>query len=402
MGLDGLLYILTFGIIIYYLLSWTKITQQLKKYIRDEKTKIRANWSGYTASGPFSSAIKEGFGDLLLDKSSRANCAQWPEFQIQSNKSLAPYNDTETNTFAPMDTTILKAVDGAAVDPQLVIKRKRDKYNNILQQQSKIYLDAVNTYLAKPFTAGQNKTNLDIILAPPAYFNLTLKTLGQTPGQFIQAWINDPAITDILTPDQLREVTAKYPGDIWLRIYTQVKVFKADYSSNVNKQIMETDPAAFSKTYAQISNVDYALDKFNSADPVQGSSYYPADRKYLNAEAQRRVKLVQDLDKSVLSSEDYKAKWGWVDKIGKPLNIPAEFGINSSPDSIRDVQTRSVMDILTDYDPNQFACQRIYQECGTRQAPGFNLDAYDYNKYDSYLDLIRPKPEPPALDPENY
>jgi hypothetical protein len=303
-----------------------------------------------------------------------------------------------------MDSTVLKAVDGADVDPQLVTKRKRDKYNAILQQQSKLYLDAVNTYLAKPSNTvgGLNKTNLDIILTPPAYFTLALKTLDQTPREFIQAWINDPVITDILTPDQLREVTAKYPADIWLRIYSQVKVFKADYSSNVNKQIMETDPAAFSKSYAQISNVDYALGKFNSADPVHGSSYYPADRKYLNVEAQRQFKLVQDLDKSVLSSEDYKAKWGWVDNIGKPLKIPAEFGLNSSADSIRDVQTRSVMDILTDYDPNQFACQRIYQECGTRQAPGFNLDAYDYNKYDSYLALIRPKPEPPMIDPDNY
>ena len=163
---------------------------------------------------------------------------------------------------------------------------------------------------------------------------------------------------------------------------------------------MDTDPAAFSKSYAQISNVDYALAKFNSADPIQGSSYYPADRTYLNAEAQRRFKLVQDLDKTVLSSEDYKAKWGWVDNLGKPLNIPAEFGLNSSADSIRDVQTRSVMDILTDYDPNQFACQRIYKECGTRQSNGFNLDAYDYNKYDSYLDLIRATP--PELDPTNY
>ena len=155
MILDGLLYILTFGAILYYLLSWTKITQKLKKYIQNEKTKIRANWSGYTASGPFSSAIKEGFSDLL-DQSSRANCSQWPEFQspINIHTSLAPYNDTDTNTFAPMDITVLKAVDGADVDPQLVTKRKRDKYNAILQQQSKIYFDTVNSYLAKPSTVG--------------------------------------------------------------------------------------------------------------------------------------------------------------------------------------------------------------------------------------------------------
>jgi hypothetical protein len=59
------------------------------------------------------------------------------------------------------------------------------------------------------------------------------------------------------------------------------------------------------------------------------------------------------------------------------------------------------MDILTDYDPRQFACQRIYQECGTKQAPGFNLAAYDYNKYDNYLDLIRVTPKPPEIDPAN-
>jgi hypothetical protein len=88
------------------------------------------------------------------------------------------------------------------------------------------------------------------------------------------------------------------------------------------------------------------------------------------------------------SSEDYTAKWGWIDKVGEKLKLPAQFGINDSPDVIRDAQSRSVMDILTDYDPGQFGCQRIYQECSTRQAPGFQLDAFDYNKYNSYLDKI--------------
>jgi hypothetical protein len=438
MFIDAIFYILAFGAIIYYLINWTKNNAKLREYIIAEKAKIRKNWSKYTASGPFSDALlteKEGFGNIVTP-ANRANCSGWDLVNDKST-NLGYYNDTETNEYSPLDTHIAGIVDGGNIDPQLVAKAKADKYKRITTEQTKIYLDKVNAYLDTPgpentpkitnkvpFTLNSKPTSLFLSLASqqakreqilgdgreflgtasnrtlfladiPEFVTITpnINNPGAPVSTILTSWANNPdASAELVSPGGL----AKYQVHPWVRIYKQILVYKADFASNVEYQYSLADEYAFSKTYPQLNNIEYALDKLNAPDPIQGSSYYPADRVYLNAEARRRFKLVQDLDRQVLSSEDYTAKWGWVDKVGEKLKLPAQFGINDSPDVIRDAQSRSVMDILTDYDPGQFGCQRIYQECSTRQAPGFQLDAFDYNKYNSYLDKIN------ASRPDGY
>lgn len=408
MLIDAIFYILSFGAIIYYLIGWTKNNARLRDYIIAEKAKIRKNWSKYTASGPFSDALlveKEGFGDIVTNSADRANCYSW-DLARDNHANLGNYNDTETNEYSPLDKKVANIVDGGNIDPQLVAKVKANKYKQITTEQTKIYLAKVNTYLDTPgpenkpkITNNVSNRSLFLVNIPgfvtPILNNPDMPTVtgSGSVSTILTSWVNNPnAPAELVSPGSL----AKYQLHPWVRIYKQLQVYKAEFASNVEYQYSLADEYAFSKTYPQLNNIEYALDKINAKDPIQGSSYYPADRVYLNSEARRRYKLVQDLDRRVLSSEDYKAKWGWVDKVGEKLTLPAQFGINESPDVIRDAQSRSVMDILTDYDPEQYGCQRIYQECSTRQAPGFALDAFDYNKYDTYLDKIN------ASRPDGY
>ena len=380
MLLNAIFYILSFIAIIYYILIWTKNNQKLKEYILREKGKIRETWTKYKARDTLSalkeSFVGESFTGSTEDRSytaSRANCESWQT----PKQPIGPYNDTDTNEYAHMDRDIYNKSNGANINPQQVAKNKLARINSVINSELPGYMGKVEGILS---TNGARA----VFMNPPAYVKISASdSLIVGTNQTIQKYIDDPFVFNLITPENRADILKQYPTDTWLSIYSKIQLIKYEFNETVNAKVSAANPDKYSKTYLQVSNVP---DTNN--DPVKGSSYYPSDRTYLNREAGRRNIIQRELDKRVLSQQEYNDKWSWVDKIGEKLVLPAGFNLNSKAESILDVQPRSAMDILTDYDPSQFACPRIYQECGTRVAPGFALDAYNYEKYDKYLDSL--------------
>ena len=378
MLINAIFYILSFIAIIYYILIWTKNNQKLKEYILREKGKIRDSWAKYKAQDTLS-ALKESFvgesNPTQTFRASRANCESW-----QTPKKIpGPYNDTDTNEYAHMDRDIYNKSNGANINPQQVAKDKLARINKVITDELPGYKTKVEELLA----SGDSRA---LFMNPPAYVNVISASSSPTVGtaQEIQKYIDDPFMYNLITPENRAAIMDQYPTDKWLNIYGKIQLIKTEFNDTVNSKVAAANPDKYSYTYLQVSNIP---DPNN--DPVKGSSYYPSDRTYLNREAGRRNIIQRELDKRVLSQQEYNDKWSWVDKIGEKLALPAGFNLNSKAESILDVQPRSAMDILTDYDLSQFACPRIYQECGTRVAPGFALDAYNYEKYDAYLDALK-------------
>ena len=382
MLINAIFYILSFIAIIYYILIWTKNNQKLKEYIIREKGKIRDSWTKYKARDTLD-ALKESFigesNPTQKFRASRANCESWqiPE-QIPG-----PYNDTDTNEYGHMDRDIYNKSNGANINPQQVAKDKLARINKAITDELPGYKTKISALLA----SGDSRS---VFMNPPAYVNVISASSSPTVGTgankttALQKYIDDPFMYNLITPENRAAILEQYPTDKWLSIYSKIQLIKTEFNDTVNSKVSAANPDKYSYTYLQVSNIP---DTNN--DPVQGSSSYPSDRTYLNREAGRRNIIQRELDKRVLSQQEYNDKWSWVDKIGEKLSLPAGFNLNSKGESILDVQPRSAMDILTDYDPSQFACPRIYQECGTRVAPGFALDSYNYEKYDAYLDALK-------------
>jgi hypothetical protein len=346
-----------------------------------EKGKIRETWSKYKARDTLS-ALKESFvGESFVgnteDRSytaSRANCESWQT----PKQPIGPYNDTDTNEYAHMDRDIYAKSNGANINPQQVAKDKLARINTVISSELPGYKAKVTELLGKDDSRA-------VFMNPPAYVKISASdSLTVGIAQTIQKYIDDPFMYNLITPENRFTILDQYPTDKWVNIYGKIQLLKTEFNDTVNSKVSAANPDKYSKTYLQVSNIP---DPNN--DPVKGSSYYPSDRTYLNREAGRRNIIQRELDSRVLSQQEYNDKWAWVDKIGEKLALPAGFNLNSKAESILDVQPRSAMDILTDYDPSQFACPRIYQECGTRVAPGFALDAYNYEKYDAYLDSLK-------------
>jgi hypothetical protein len=383
MLINAIFYILSFIAIIYYILIWTKNNQKLKEYIIREKRKIRESWTKYKARDTLTT-LKESFTGSTEDRSytaSRANCESWAIPQ----QTPGPYNDTDTNEYAHMDRDIYTKSNGANINPQQVAKDKLARINTVISSELPGY---------KTKVAGLLNTNgaRVVFMNPPAYVKVISASSSQIVGTDnnaniltakIQKYIDDPFAFNLITPENRSDILEQYPTDTWISIYSKIQLIKMEFNETVNAKISATNPEKYSKTYLQVSNIP---DPNN--DPVKGSNYYPSDRTHLNQEAGRRNIIQRELDKRVLSQQEYNDKWSWVDKIGEKLALPPGFNLNSDANTILDVQPRSAMDILTDYDPSQFGCPRIYQECGTRVAPGFALDAYNYEKYDKYLDSL--------------
>lgn len=382
MLINAIFYILSFIAIIYYIIIWTKNNQKLKEYIIREKSKIRESWSKYKARDTLS-VLKESFTGSTEDRTytaSRANCESWALPQ----QIIGPYNDIDTNEYGHMDRDIYNKSNGANINPQQITKDKLTRINTVISTELPVY----KSKMAALLDTNDART---IFMNPPAYVKLIASNsqingpaqINNGNDELIQNYIDDPFVYNLITPENRTNILEQYPTDTWLSIYSKIQLIKLEFNETVNAKVADANPDKYSKTYLQVSNIP---DPNN--DPIKGSNYYPSDRTYLNQEAGRRNIIQRELDKRVLSQQEYNDKWSWVDKIGEKLTLPPGFNLNSKPESIFDVQPRSAMDILTDYDPTQFACPRIYQECGTRIAPGFALDAYNYEKYDKYLDSL--------------
>ena len=77
------------------------------------------------------------------------------------------------------------------------------------------------------------------------------------------------------------------------------------------------------------------------------------------------------------NSFEYKNKYKWYNQIDKELEFPDDFNLQTTNDDIINYRSRSPMDILTDYNPEYYNCQRPYYECNTR----INKDNVEKNPY---------------------
>jgi len=134
--------------------------------------------------------------------------------------------------------------------------------------------------------------------------------------------------------------------------------------------------------------VDNNNDELTNLEIKRALHIYPLNRMDLNKKSIQKYEMLKKMDKAVLSKEDYETKYEWIDKIGQQLDIPADFNKESKLEDLEKVQTRTVIDTITDYDEQKWNCQRIYQECGTRLHPNFALKPYSYEEYDKFLDKL--------------
>jgi hypothetical protein len=124
--------------------------------------------------------------------------------------------------------------------------------------------------------------------------------------------------------------------------------------------------------------------------PARINDRYPRNPQLINRESLRRFIRDREADSQVLTKEEMDKKYAWVDLIGKYSlpDIDDPFLRSLGNEKAKQANLRTVMDILSDYDVNNFNCQRIYQECSSRISDGFSLRPYDYNTYDAYLDKL--------------
>ena len=152
----------------------------------------------------------------------------------------------------------------------------------------------------------------------------------------------------------------------------------------------EDDTSSFASTNPNKDNYLTTIDNenTNSLEVRRALHIYPINRIDLNKKSIQKYEMLKKMDKTILSKDDYETKYKWVDKIGQKLSIPDDFSIESKLEDLEKVQTRTLINTITDYDEQKWNCQRIYQECGTRLHPNFALKPYSYNEYDKFLDHL--------------
>ncbi len=79
------------------------------------------------------------------------------------------------------------------------------------------------------------------------------------------------------------------------------------------------------------------------------------------------------------NSFESKLKYKWYNEIDKKLELPDNFSISTTNDEIIDSRVRTPMDIMTDYYPELYNCNRPYYECYDR----IKVDKNIKNNYDT-------------------
>ena len=380
--INSILYVLSFLLILYYLFKWASNNKQLEAYFAKQKKVIAKNHGIFKADSTYNELLKihrvgfgsvpntyksrETFKNITNQQSSITNCNEWSP--RKNPAILRPYNESDTNNRGSTDKQIHDKINGANINKEAIIREKQSRETSIINRKLPEYTADISAILTPE--------NINILRAIPSYVIPVSATVTD-----IIPWINDPMNTHFITDDDKKNILTANNGP-WIKLYTQIQSVKLKFNTAVYSELKETDTVRqYSKSYLQVANP--------TRPNVNNSNSIPVNRKLLNIDAKRRHKLAMDLDTKILTPDEYKNKWSWVDKVGKQLTVPSDFNIISNADTIRDSQTRTVMDILTDYDPTQFGCQRIYQECSNRSIPelsSINTPA-EYNKFlDKLLD----------------
>lgn len=195
--------------------------------------------------------------------------------------------------------------------------------------------------------------------------------------------------TDIYNPSNLNSKKETFFNmDKTLNPYCQEYITpvnnlsKGYYNEDETNEFASANPNK--DTYLSTDNNDTS----KSMEVKRALHIYPINRTDLNKKSILKYEMLKNMDKTVLSQEDYETKYEWIDKIGQKLEIPDDFGKESKLEDLAKAQTRTVMDTITDYDEQKWNCQRIYQECGSRLHNNFDLKPYSYQEYDKFLDHL--------------
>ena len=449
---DIVLYLATFAVIVYYLFNWVTRAGQMKRDLlaKQQPPSTQNTKSGFEDITQYERLeTQDGSGDyvpltnpLYGESTTKLNAESGkytpqrtvpcPSNPLDENPIFASgyYNEADNDEFSQFDTRDRKWKSGPqtkAISPALL--------NKVTEATLK-YQRTTGELLAKLITKPDNRVLLtralfndqypeDIVQQLDAKLKAGSPPLTETETRihrtFYQLADPDSTLEDLLLGRLLTELDAKRkllgqrttnfivsPGSLTIGNQTlkkEVTQLEARLEGqpilNQISNIKEKYRAMVQDTraaYGLSANVDNARSYLDTPQDgllgvsSQAREFYPQNRNLLNKESTRRFTEMQEQDRKVLSREEYEKKYAWVDLIGKDSIPPADDPFQPQPglNQAKAAGLRSVMDILTDYDVNNYKCQRIYQECSYRETDGFPIKPMTFAAYDHYLDSELP------------
>ncbi len=435
---DIVLYLATFAVIVYYLFNWVTRASQMKRDLLAKQTQLTSasnTKSGFEDITQYERLeTQDGTGDYvpltnpLYGETTTSLNAESGKYTPQRTVPCPPdhrdenpafasgyYNEADNDEFSQFNTKDRKWKSGPqtkAISPALL--------NRVTETTLK-YQKTTGEILAKLITQSDDNRKLltralfsdqypeDIIQQLDAKLKAGSPPLTETETRvhrtFYQLADPDSTLEDQLLGRLLTELDAKRK---LLTATLNNQTLKAEVAklearlegqpilnqiSNIKEKYraMVQDTRAAYGLGANVDNTRSYLD--TPQDGLLGASsqareFYPPNRNLLNLESRRRFTEMQEQDRKVLSREDYEKKYAWVDLIGKDSLPPVDDPFSPQPgiSQAKAAGLRSVMDILTDYDVNNYKCQRIYQECSYRETDGFPVKPMTFQAYDHYLD----------------
>jgi hypothetical protein len=182
------------------------------------------------------------------------------------------------------------------------------------------------------------------------------------------------------------------------------------YKNKAYREYMNTREQ-YAKSYLQSTNVN------PKDDTIKLTDQFPRRREELMDEQRKRhyYKLNTDWNNMGKNKDVFLEKYDWLNKMGKPLKLPDDFGLLTDNDEIleyrKQTSGRMPQDILTDYNPMIMGSQRLMHENVSRglkkpdDATDDDVDAnnnsavpdeyflkpYTEEEYNKYLDEISEK-----------
>jgi hypothetical protein len=438
---DIVLYLATFAVIVYYLFNWVTRAGQMKRDLlaKQQPPSTLTTKSGFEdisriaqyerletqdGSGDYVPLTNPLYGESTTSLNAESGTPQrtipCPPDSRDENPAFASgyYNEADNDEFSQFDTSDRKWKSGPqskAISPALL--------NRVTEATLK-YQRTTGEHLAKLITKPDNRVLLtralfsdqypeDIVNTLDKQLNAGSPPLTETESRvhrtFYQLADPDSTLEDQLLGRLLTELDAKRqlltanPNNLILKAEVEKLEARLEGQPILNQisNIKEKYRAMVQDTrsaYGLNPNVDNARSYLDTPqDGLLGASsqareLYPSNRNLLNKESTRRFTEMQEQDRKVLSREEYEKKYAWVDLIGKDSVPPADDPFQPQPgiSQAKAAGLRSVMDILTDYDVNNYKCQRIYQECSYRETDGFPVKPMTFAAYDHYLDSELP------------
>lgn len=433
---DIVLYLATFAAVVYYLFNWVTRTGQMKRELlaKQKPPATLPTKSGFEDITQYERLeTQDGSGvyvpltnPLYGESTTRLNAetgkyapqrtVQCPPNPLDENPGFATgyYNEAENDEFSQFGTSDRKWKSGPqtkAISPALL--------NRVTEATLK-YQRTTGEILAKLITQPDNRVLLtralfsdqypeDIIQQLDAKLKAGSPPLTETESRvhrtFYQLADPDSSLEDQLLGRLLAELDAKRKlfsaTPLNQTLKAEVTALEArlegqpilNQISNIKEKYraMVQDTRAAYGLNPNVDNTKSYLD--TPQDGRMGASsqareFYPLNRNLLNPESKRRYLEMRELDSKVLSREEFEKKYAWVDLIGKDSLPPVDDPFRPQPglSQAKAAGLRSVMDILTDYDVNNYKCQRIYQECSYRESDGFPVKPMTFQAYDHYLD----------------